>query len=225
MNARNLFQENKQCTDQQMLHASTLINLGTLVAGIAHEISNPNAFIMTNAPLLERLWADLLEAIDDQLAETDIQAGGLTSQEIKETVPKLLRGINDGASRINTIVKSLRSFSRPDPCCAFTPVCLNAVVKTSLLFLNSEIRKSTGYFSTDLDSSLPPVTGIPQRLEQIVINPAPQRMPIPDPQGAKDCPYDKNPKDRCDTHRDGPGMRDREKDFKQNLRPVFYHKG
>jgi PAS domain S-box-containing protein len=166
----NLFQEDPPCTNQQMLHASTLINLGTLVAGMAHEISNPNAFIMTNAPLLQRLWTDLLETMDDRLEQAEIQAGGLTYQEIRETIPKLLQGINDGASRINIIVKSLRSFSRPDPCGAFTPVCLNAVVKTALLFLNNEIRESTRHFSTALDKALPPVAGIPQRLEQVVIN-------------------------------------------------------
>jgi len=137
---------------------------------MAHEISNPNAFIMTNAPLLQRLWTDLLETMDDRLEQAEIQAGGFTYQEIRETIPKLLRGINDGASRIDIIVKSLRSFSRPDPCGAFTPVCLNAVVKTALLFLNNEIRKSTKHFSTDLDRLLPSVAGIPQRLEQVVIN-------------------------------------------------------
>ncbi|MCP4117336.1 MAG: PAS domain S-box protein [Desulfobacteraceae bacterium] len=179
----NLFQEEEACTDQQMLHASTLINLGTLVAGMAHEISNPNAFIMTNAPLLERLWTDLLETMDDRLEPAGIQAGGFTYQEIRETIPELLRGINDGASRIDIIVKSLRSFSRPDPYGALVPVCLNAVVKTALLFLNNEIRKSTKHFSTDLDRLLPSVAGIPQRLEQVIINlllNACQALPRPD---------------------------------------------
>jgi polar amino acid transport system substrate-binding protein len=108
--------------------------------------------------------------MDDRLEQAEIQAGGLTYQEIRETIPKLLQGINDGASRIDIIVKSLRSFSRPDPCGAFTPVCLNTVVKTALLFLNDEIRKSTKHFSTALDKALPSVAGIPQRLEQVVIN-------------------------------------------------------
>lgn len=171
--------ENKnECTDQQMLHASTLINLGTLVAGMAHEINNPNAFITTNAPLLERLWTDLLATIDDympdqmdkQLQDPDFMIGGFTAMEIRETVPKLLRGITEGALRIDTIVKSLRSFSRPDPHAAFVPVCLNSVIRTSLLFLTNEIPKATHHFYTRLDNSLPRIAAIPQRLEQVVIN-------------------------------------------------------
>jgi signal transduction histidine kinase len=171
-------EEKNECTDQQMLHASTLINLGTLVAGMAHEISNPNAFITTNAPLLERLWTDLLVTIDDHMAENmdnrlqdpGFMIGGLTAQEIRETVPKLLRGITEGALRIDTIVKSLRSFCRPAPHAAFAPVCLNSVIRTSLIFLTNEIPKATHHFYTSLDNSLPKVAAISQRLEQVVIN-------------------------------------------------------
>jgi signal transduction histidine kinase len=168
------FKDNNECTDHQILHASTLINLGTLVAGMAHEINNPNAFITTNAPLLERLWEDFLAIIynhmDDRLQNPDLMVGGLTIQELRETVPKLLRGITEGALRIDTIVKSLRSFSRPDPHAAFVPVCLNSVIRTALLFLSNEIPKATHHFYTHLDNSLPKIAAIPQRLEQVVIN-------------------------------------------------------
>lgn len=175
---QNKITDKNECTDQQMLHASTLINLGTLVAGMAHEISNPNAFITTNAPLLERLWGDLLLTMDnhmnnhveDQSQDADLMVGGFTAQEIRETVPKLLRGITEGALRIDTIVKSLRSFSRPDPHAAFVPVCLNSVIRTSLLFLTNEIPKATHHFYTRLDNFLPRIAAIPQRLEQVVIN-------------------------------------------------------
>jgi PAS domain S-box-containing protein len=168
------FQDKSEYTDQQMLHASTLINLGTLVAGMAHEINNPNAFITTNAPLLERLWTDLLLTMDDHMGDKfqdpNLMIGGLTALEIRETVPKLLRGITEGALRIDTIVKSLRSFSRPDPHASFVPVCLNSVIRTSLLFLTNEIPKATRHFYTHLDNSLPKVAAIPQRLEQVVVN-------------------------------------------------------
>jgi polar amino acid transport system substrate-binding protein len=110
------------------------------------------------------------DQMGDRLKNPDLMVGGLTVQEIRETVPKLLRGITEGALRIDTIVKSLRSFSRPDPHAAFVPVCLNSVIRTALLFLNNEIPKATHHFYTRLDNSLPRIAAIPQRLEQVVIN-------------------------------------------------------
>lgn len=166
----NLFKEQEHCSTDQMLHASKMINLGTLIAGITHEINNPNSFILTNAPLLEKIWNDLSENIGDYLCENDILAGGMEPSEIKSTIPSLLKGINVGSQRIDRIVKSLKSFSRPDNNKSFEPVCLNDVIKNSLLFINNEISKATKNFNTELDKNLPCIAGIRQRLEQIVVN-------------------------------------------------------
>lgn len=166
----HLFKENSGCSDRQMHQASRLINLGTLVSGIAHEISNPNSFILTNAPLLENIWNDLSNAVPGMIEQDGLHAGGLAPAELMVFIPQLLKGISDGARRIDRIVKSLKSFSRFEIEETFEPVCLNSVIKTCLLFINNEIAKSTRAFSTDLDKDLPFIAGISQRLEQLVIN-------------------------------------------------------
>ena len=162
--------EMEGCTASRLRHASKLINLGTLVSGLAHEISNSNAFILTNAPLLENIWNDCVRQLPGFLAQNQVVAGGLGPEEVKAYVPSLLRGITDGARRIDRIVRSLRSFSRYDSGSAFEPVCLNQVIRNCLLFLTNEISRSTHRFQTDLEQDLPRVSGIAQRLEQLVTN-------------------------------------------------------
>ena len=166
----NLFKEQEHCSTDQMLHASKMINLGTLISGITHEINNPNAFILTNAPLLEKIWQDLLENTEEYLHDNDITAGGLTPSDMVHTIPALLEGINDGSRRIDRIVKGLKSFSRPDSNEAFEPVVLNEVIKNSLLFINTEISKATQNFQTHMEKNLPSIAGIQQRLGQVVVN-------------------------------------------------------
>ncbi|MCF8045762.1 MAG: PAS domain-containing protein [Desulfarculaceae bacterium] len=166
----NIFNEQHHLTKEQMVEASKLINLGTLVSGISHEISNPNSFILTNAPLLAKIWSELEAPLTEHLYANDIHSKGFGPSEIKTMVPSLLHGIEEGARRIDRIVKSLKTFSRPEKADGFESVCLNRILKTSLVYLNKEISRSTRHFSTRLEDSLPKIAGVPQRIEQVLVN-------------------------------------------------------
>ena len=45
-------------SQQQLQQAQKMEALGTLVAGVAHEINNPINLIMYNLPLLQKIWTD-----------------------------------------------------------------------------------------------------------------------------------------------------------------------
>jgi len=47
-------------SQQQLQQAQKMETLGTLVAGVAHEINNPINLIMYNIPLLQKIWADFM---------------------------------------------------------------------------------------------------------------------------------------------------------------------
>jgi PAS domain S-box-containing protein len=86
--------ENQRLLQQQLYHQSKLASIGTLAAGVGHEINNPLAIVCGN-----------LESISQTLTRT----GTLTPK-----VEKHLEKCNIAIDRISKIVHGLRSYSRID---------------------------------------------------------------------------------------------------------------
>ena len=163
--------EELRARDEQLMQADKMTSLGTLVAGVAHEINNPNNFIMLNTPLIQNIWNDVLPVLDRYCAEHgDFKVSGMLFSKVRTSVPALISGILDGTRRINNIIKELRDFARPEEAGMDQSVAINGVVKASIELLHHEIQKATRSFSVSYGENLPPVTGNAQRLEQVVVN-------------------------------------------------------
>jgi len=156
---------------KELVHADKMISLGVLASGIAHEINNPNNFIMLNTPLLRDAWEDALPMLDDYYRENgDFRMGGLFYSEIRDEIPQLFSGIEEGSRRIQRIVADLRDYARLDTARVIRPVDINDVVQKAVGLVMNMIKKSTSKFNLSLGSGLPLIKGNPQRLEQVVIN-------------------------------------------------------
>jgi PAS domain S-box-containing protein len=156
---------------EQLIQADKMVSLGTLVAGIAHEINNPTNFITLNLPILTDIWKNVVPILDEYLErQGDFVVGGMNYSEMRDQIPGLLSGIADGANRTRNIVSELKDFARRDTGEAFTPIDINRVVKSATALMDSEIRKATARFSVQCEPDLPPVRGSFQRMEQVLIN-------------------------------------------------------
>ncbi len=168
---RQIAQLREQMYEQQLIQADKLISLGTLVSGVAHEINNPNNFIMLNTPMLQEIWDDVMPILEKHYNENDdFDIGGLKFTEMRNYVPQLFSGINEGANRIKRIVSDLKDFARQDPADMGQLIDVNFVVKSAITLVSHQIRKSTNNFMVNYDNGLPEIRGNSQRLEQVVIN-------------------------------------------------------
>jgi PAS domain S-box-containing protein len=136
-----------------------LESLGVLVAGIAHEINNPLAFVRTNLVHLMGL-AGRVEKKLDAFDPSDAAALAEMGEVILET--------QGGADRISRIVDATRRLSR-EPGAGRELVDLNDVVDGALqmaaLHANREVA-----ITRDLDPTRPRVVGSAEQLGQVLLN-------------------------------------------------------
>ena len=156
---------------QQLMQTSKMVALGTLVSGVAHEINNPNNFIMLNAPLLKESWNDIHPILEKYYKESgDFVLGGMKYSEIRHSLHRLYSGILDGSKRIKQIVDDLKNYVRKDTSDLTQEVDLNAVLKSAVSLMSNAIKKATHNFRADYGIDLPILKGNFQQLEQVLIN-------------------------------------------------------
>ncbi|MBN1293278.1 MAG: GHKL domain-containing protein [Candidatus Latescibacteria bacterium] len=164
-------EEKSKMQQEQLLQADKMASLGILISGVAHEINNPNNFIMLNSEMLSKAWGDLAPVLQEYYeihGEYDI--AGIPYDDARDRIRHLISGITEGANRIEKIIQGLRTFSRRDTGEEKTPVDINAIIDAALLIMSNLIKKSTDRFDVTYGENLPLVKGNFQRLEQVVIN-------------------------------------------------------
>jgi two-component system, NtrC family, sensor kinase len=122
-----LAQANARLQDAQgkLIQSAKMASLGELVAGIAHEINNPLAFILAHQGTVERLVGRVLARVEDQSDE----AGSSLAKAHER-----LGSMRVGLQRIQDLVLNLRKFSRMEGA-DFQKVDVPAAIDTVIALL------------------------------------------------------------------------------------------
>jgi two-component system, NtrC family, sensor kinase len=86
--------------------ARKLESIGSLAAGVAHEINTPLQFVSDSVEFLRGGFDDILRATAGQ--------GDLAVEALRHEIPRALDLVQEGIMRIAEIVRAMREFSHPD---------------------------------------------------------------------------------------------------------------
>jgi PAS domain S-box-containing protein len=165
----------------QMVQNEKLASLGQLVAGVAHEINNPLAFVSNNVAVMERDLRDMITlvslfrtierpsggrhaALYDQIDHVGAQ---LDLDYTLDNLPRLIERTREGLRRIERIVQELRLFARVDEG-DWNEVDLNPGIESSINMIQGHARKKGVKLEKDLNP-LPPVRCQAARIQQVVV--------------------------------------------------------
>ncbi len=163
----------------QLIHSEKMSSLGQLVAGIAHEINNPVNFISGNIEYAESYTQSLLHLIDlyQQSCLTlspkmQAEVAEIDTEFLRDDLPKLIQSMKIGAERIQTIVLSLRNFSRLDET-AIKAIDIHEGLESTLLLLQNRLKLRGS--RPDIQvlrryGDLPLVECYPSQLNQVFMN-------------------------------------------------------
>jgi polar amino acid transport system substrate-binding protein len=168
---RNRALEELRLHQDQLIQADKMATLGILVAGVAHEVNNPNGLILLNLPILKDVYQDALEALEGRYLEGgDFQLGGLPYSRMRLEVPHMLEDMSEGAARIKRIVEDLKDYARQDSVARREPFDLNSVAQAALRLVETSIRRATARCEALYCEELPLVSGNALRIEQVIVN-------------------------------------------------------
>jgi signal transduction histidine kinase len=132
--------------EAQLIQTEKMSSLGQMLAGIAHEINNPTAFVYGNLDYIQEYMHGLLTLLDmyqkrypDPSPDISAYRDELDLDFLLADLPKVVGSMREGTERIRNIVQNLRNFSRIDGL-EMQLANLNEAIESTLMILDHRLK-------------------------------------------------------------------------------------
>ncbi|MBE1299029.1 MAG: two-component sensor histidine kinase [Alteromonadaceae bacterium] len=173
--------EAKENAERSLLRSEKMAAIGLLASGVAHEINNPVGFVKANMDFVQNEWpvlqklVELTKSLSESSSATKEPLEALISyyqdSEIDwmmEEFTSVFKESADGLSRVENIVKSLKSFVHEDGSIELNEFDVVESINDVLILVKPEIK-----LKAELVLNLnpvPKVKGDKRKLGQVIVN-------------------------------------------------------
>jgi PAS domain S-box-containing protein len=152
-------------THSQLVQSEKMASLGSLVAGIAHEINTPVGAIASMHDTLVRALRRVETTLNEE--HPDIVASNASLGSALKVVTEANRVIESGTQRVTEIVRRLRSFARLDQA-ELKKADIHEGLEDTLALIHHELKHNIVVKREY--GAVPPIPCYPGRLNQVFLN-------------------------------------------------------
>jgi len=158
-----------------MVQSEKMLSVGSLAAGMAHEINNPLAGILQNIQVLKNRLSDSIPKNTEIAEACGTSMAAIESYVNKRNLTEMISSIIDSGKRASRIVENMLSFSRKSES-AFIPRRMEVILDRTLELIQNDYNLKQEYDFRQIriirkyDTDVPEVMCEENKIQQVFLN-------------------------------------------------------